>query len=71
MDSKTNQKPLQDLLNADMDRRQFLGFLGAATLAVVGASSIVKGLSSLANRDQPVTNGYGGGAYGGRTRTSR
>ena len=69
MDSKANQKPIQALMDTEMDRRQFLGFLGAATLAVVGASSIIKGLNSLTERQNANPNGYGGGVYGGKSRT--
>jgi hypothetical protein len=70
VESKTKQKSLQTLLNAEMDRRQFLGLLGAATLAVVGISGIIKGLDNLAGPQE--TSDYGGGAYGGqRQPTSR
>jgi hypothetical protein len=61
----SDQKPVQKLLNSEMDRRQFLGFLGAASLAVIGASSLVRGLQGVVN-GRTSQNGYGSSAYGGR-----
>jgi hypothetical protein len=50
-----------------MSRRQFLGFLGAAALSVVGVSAVLKGLQSMTNGQPGSHSGtsYGGGAYGG------
>ena len=56
-------KPIQKLLNSEMSRREFLGFLGAASLGVIGATSVIRGLNGLAGRH--VDNGYGSSAYGG------
>lgn len=59
-----NQKPLQKLAAADISRRQFLGFLGAAAMAAVGATSIIKGLNGIAGGHQK-SGGYGASSYGG------
>lgn len=58
-----HQKPVQKLLTTEMSRREFLGFVGAATLGVVGVSGLVRGLSNLAGRH--VDKGYGSMPYGG------
>lgn len=54
---------LDELLDKEMDRREFLAHAGAAALAVIGIAGILKSLSSM-NSGQ-VSNGYGSGAYGG------
>ena len=54
-----------------MTRREFLGFLGAASLTVVGATSLLKGLRGLVNdRTGSAEASYGGGSYGGRSSQS-
>ena len=59
------EKPVQKLLNAKMSRREFLGFLGAASLTVIGAASLLKGLKGLVNERTGSAASYGGGSYGG------
>jgi hypothetical protein len=64
------QKPVEKLLSSQMTRREFLGFLGAAALAVIGVGAILDGLHGLVNNKE-ANAGYGGGAYGGRALGTR
>lgn len=59
----SGSKPIKNLLSQEMDRRQFLGFLGAAVLVVTGVSGVVGGLSRLSGKSG--SGGYGASAYGG------
>lgn len=54
---------IQKLLQSEMSRRDFIKFMGAASLGVIGVTSIVRGLHGLT--EQQVQSGYGSGAYGG------
>jgi hypothetical protein len=65
------EKPIQKLLQSEMSRREFLGFMGAATLAVVGVSGILRSLNSLTgSRTDQGQDGYGASSYGGKRRSS-
>lgn len=61
----------QDLLQTEMDRREFLAYLGATLLAVVGISGLLRSLTNPTllrpswPGQAPSSNGYGGGTYGG------
>jgi hypothetical protein len=59
-----DQKQVQKLMSSEMTRREFLGFLGAALIGVVGITGIIKGLNGAAAGHQ-VGNGYGSSPYGG------
>ena len=50
------------LLDAEMDRKQFLGVLGASSLVILGVSGIIKGITGVASRQ--VQHGYGSSTYG-------
>ena len=50
-------------MRSEMSRREFLGFMAAATLGVVGVTGLIKGLNGLARRH--TGTGYGGSPYGG------
>lgn len=57
---------LDDFLNRDMDRKEFLAHIGAGVLAIVGVSNLTK----LLGKDQQVVSegrkqGFGSGPYGG------
>lgn len=62
-------QPLQELFEKPMGRREFLGYLGAGFLAIIGVSGLIKSLqqrthqSSGYNRKQ--ADGYGATPYGG------
>ncbi|MGI8483810.1 MAG: hypothetical protein ACR2OU_06065 [Thermomicrobiales bacterium] len=62
---------LHDLLQTEMDRQEFLAYLGAAALTILGVSGFLRSLTNptLLRQDRTghaiSSNGYGGGAYGG------
>ena len=61
-----NLKPIQQLLEAEMDRKEFLAYLGAALLAITGISGLAKSLAP--TKPQAKSNkktGYGNSPYGG------
>ena len=62
-------EPLQNLFEKPMDRREFLGYIGAAILAVIGVSSMLKALqqhtSQSAGYSRKQADGYGATPYGG------
>lgn len=64
------QSPFNDLLQKEMDRKDFLKHLAVGVVAITGASTIVKTLtpafSGNNGNSQPVKSmGYGASAYGG------
>ena len=60
-------KPFARLMQKEMSRREFLAFLGAAILAAVGISSVMRNMSSLTGdrTADPETRSYGGGRGNG------
>lgn len=62
----------QELLATDMDRREFLAYLGAAALTILGVSGLLRTLTnpSLLRQERSGQRlsgaGYGDGVYGGR-----
>ncbi len=58
----SSKATLGTLLETEMDRKQFLGFVGASSLVVLGISGIIKGISGVAGRH--VKQGYGSSTYG-------
>lgn len=65
-------KNIQEIFEKEMDRRQFLGYIGAAFLATIGVSGILKALmnhdgnvSSGRSLFSRVSDGYGATPYGG------
>jgi hypothetical protein len=60
-------KHLQTIVEKPMNRKEFLGYIGAAVLAVVGISGMVKALlhHNSSGSSQVVADGYGATAYGG------
>jgi hypothetical protein len=66
---KSFQHNLESLLETEVDRREFLAYVGATLLGVLGVSGLLKTLaqspSSKTNRQSP--GGYGSSTYGGRS----
>ena len=65
-------KNLQAILEKEMNRREFLGYIGAAFLAVIGVSGFIKALthhsgnaSSSSSFLGRASDGYGATPYGG------
>lgn len=64
-------KNIQTILEKDMSRREFLGYIGAAFLGVIGVSGILKALMSHETGGvtkrvaSPAEFGYGSTPYGG------
>ncbi len=62
-------KKLQNLMNEEIDRRQFLKYIGAVLLTVIGIKGLIKNLATNhpsyrpTHIDQP---GYGFGDYGNK-----
>lgn len=66
-------KHVQAIFEKPMNRKEFLGYIGAAILAVVGVSGMIKALlhhDSGSSAAQGVASGYGSTAYGGAKKTS-
>lgn len=63
-----NLQSLQQLLDAEMDRKEFLMYLGASVLAVAGVSGLIRSVTApIAKQSKPVERriGYGESPYGG------
>jgi predicted tellurium resistance membrane protein TerC len=60
--------PLNQLLDKEMDRREFLAHVGAAIVAMIGLSSILKALNGAdhqqTQQDSSAVPGFGIGPYG-------
>jgi hypothetical protein len=66
-----NQKPVEKLLSTPMNRRDFLRFMGAASLTAVGVTGMMHGLRGLADRHVGVVGSYGASSYGGASEPTR
>jgi len=64
------QNPLNQLFKKEMNRREFLGHLGAGILAMVGVSGLIKGLTEFSGGRSHghQANGYGSSSYGGESK---
>ena len=54
--------PLNQLLEKEVDRKEFLLYAGLILLAVTGISGVLKNISSVTQGKQH--NGFGAGPYG-------
>lgn len=62
-------KYLDELLNREMTRKEFLQYVGTALLGVVGISGLLKSLQIDNTRTKKrVAASYGSSAYGGSSR---
>lgn len=57
------QKSVNQLMEKEMDRRDFLKHVGIGFIALTGVAAIVKTLNTMGGTKETV--GYGGGSYGG------
>lgn len=63
-----NLPAIQQLLEADMDRKEFLVYLGASVLAVVGVTGLLRSISVPLEKQSKASQnraGYGSSPYGG------
>ncbi len=58
---------VEDMLQKEVTRTEFLGLVGAGILSVVGVTALLKNLSDIFDKSNSKvsTLGYGGDAYGG------
>ena len=64
------KQQINDLLQQEMDRKDFLKHMGVAAVALIGVPAVIKALSQSAAQPsaQSAKNmGYGSSAYGGST----
>lgn len=59
------QTHLQDLLNKEMSRKEFLATLGFGVASVFGLGAILK-MSGVTSSQQHASKGYGSSLYGGK-----
>lgn len=59
------KKTVEEVLAKPMDRKEFLAHAGAAALAVVGVTALMKSLGGKSYPER--TKGYGSSSYGGKT----
>jgi len=62
------QTELQKLMQKDMDRKSFIKHVAIGFAGIIGITGAIKTLTGLNQTagNQPVSNGYGSSAYGGR-----
>lgn len=62
------QDQFENLLETEVDRREFLTYAGATLLGVFGVSSLIKTLTqSTPHKKHAASNGYGSATYGGKS----
>lgn len=61
------KKNVAQLLETEMERKDFLKLIGLGALATIGVSQVLKTLTQQTGARTPVKNAleYGGSAYGG------
>lgn len=60
------QDHFENLLDAQVDRREFLAYCGATLLGVFGVSSLLNTLTKTTpTNNRSVSNGYGSNTFGG------
>lgn len=57
------QRVLNELLEKEMDRREFLKHAGAAVIAVIGLAGALSAFKEIDHKQR--VSGYGGSVYGG------
>jgi hypothetical protein len=59
---------LQDLLNQEVTRKEFLKYVGIAVLCLIGVTNMLQSLNSINSNSSSLSDkasgGYGGSAYG-------
>lgn len=65
--SHSIQDHFENLLETEIDRREFLAYVGAALLGVLGVSSLLKILTQTPSNKKSASGGYGSSTYGGKS----
>ncbi len=65
--SHSLQDHFENLLETEVDRREFLAYAGAAALGILGISSVLKVLTQSPSNKRHVSGGYGSSTYGGKS----
>ncbi len=65
--SNSIQNQFENLLESEIDRREFLAYAGATLLGIFGISSLLKILTLSTPNKKQVSDGYGSSTYGGRS----
>ena len=62
------QHHFENLLETEVDRREFLAYCGATFLGVLGVSGLIKALtqSNPSTSRRTTSGGYGSSTYGGK-----
>lgn len=61
-------KQIDELMEKEMSRKEFLATIGFGVASVMGLSAILKFLLGKKETQNRVGYGYGGGSYGGGTK---
>ncbi len=64
MSNQTSKASLGDLLNKEMDRKQFLKHLGVGVLAISGVSAALRSMTFESSGKSSQPSGYGSSPYG-------
>jgi hypothetical protein len=59
--------PLQQLLQKEMSRKEFIATLGFGAASLFGFSSLITMLNGFNTKQHKVAAGYGSSSYGGAT----
>lgn len=59
---------IAQLLDKEMDRKDFLKHVGIGIVALTGFSAVLKALSQQTTSGSPKYAGYGGSSYGGASK---
>jgi len=57
-------EPLNQLLEKEVDRKEFLLYAGFLLLTITGISGVLKNISSITQGQAKQQAGFGGGSYG-------
>lgn len=60
------KKDLQELLDKQVDRKDFLKHVAFGVVAMTGVTALTKSMTGLGGARTQVNNGFGAGAYGGK-----
>lgn len=63
------QDNFENILETEIDRREFLAYCGATLLGVFGISSVIKALTQApsSKTKNNIPGGYGSSTYGGKS----